>query len=657
MSTIQTLFALPRWQKRIIMLGTDIVLIPAAIWISFALRLSTWAPNLNEGKWLLLVAPLAAVIIFAKLGLYRSIIRFMGIKALQSVIIGVTLSTIVLWAIAELAHWQGIPRSIYLIYWGTALLLIGGSRYLMRRYYQLLNQHPNNQRSPILIYGAGQSGAQLATALEHSEHYKVIAFLDDNHSLHKSLIQGLTIHPPTQSEQLIEDHGIKHIFLAMPLISHHRKRQIIHSLEKLPVHVRTIPTMTELLSGQRSIDEVREIDIDELLGRDTVEPNKVLLSTCIKEHRVMVTGAGGSIGSELCRQIIRQQPTCIVLYELTEYALYQIEQELLEINRSENYQVPIIPVLGSVQDRKRLDDTLSNYTIDTLYHAAAYKHVPLVEHNPIEGIRNNTLGTYHTAQAALAHQVKHFVLISTDKAVRPTNVMGASKRMAELVLQGIATQSSSTCFSMVRFGNVLGSSGSVVPLFRKQIQQGGPITVTHPDIIRYFMTIPEAAQLVIQAGALAKGGEVFLLDMGEPVKIVDLARRMIHLKGLTVKDETNPNGDIAIQFSGLRPGEKLYEELLIDSDAETTSHPRIRRAQEDYLSWQQVQQIISVLQYACSQYDIATIYQTLFEHVKGFAPTHLPDGLKNSSANQSCISNSVTPSPAIPLTFKPITAH
>lgn len=628
-TSIQTLFALPRWQKRIIMLGTDLILLPLAIWISFALRLSTWTPKLNDGLWLMLAAPLVAIIIFTKLGLYRSIIRFMGVKALQSVVLGVTLSAITLWGIAELVNWKGIPQSIYPIYWGAALLLVGGSRYLMRRYYQLLNyQQLKQQRTPIIIYGAGQSGAQLASALEHSEHYQPVAFLDDNPSLHKSLIQGLPIHPPTHIEQLIEDCGVKHVFLAMPLITHTRKRQIIQSLELLPVHVRTIPTMTELLSGQRSIDEIREIDIDELLGREAVEPDQHLLSTCINDHHVMVTGAGGSIGSELCRQIIRQQPKSLVLYELTEYALYQIEQELIEINRSEGYDVPIIPVLGSVQDRQRLDDTLSTYKVETLYHAAAYKHVPLVEHNPIEGVRNNTLGTYHTAQAALAHKIKHFVLISTDKAVRPTNVMGASKRMAELVLQGIAEQSQNTCFSMVRFGNVLGSSGSVVPLFRKQIQQGGPITVTHPDIIRYFMTIPEAAQLVIQAGALAKGGEVFLLDMGEPVKIVDLARRMIHLKGLTVKDNANPQGDIAIEFSGLRPGEKLFEELLIDSDAQPTTHPRIRRAQEDYLSWSEIQKVINSLQYACSQRDIATLYQILLTHVNGFAPTHLPNELK-----------------------------
>ncbi|WP_020558618.1 polysaccharide biosynthesis protein [Thiofilum flexile] len=659
--SIYHLFTLPRWQKRIVMVTADLLILPLAIWISFALRLSTWTPTLNDGVWLMLIAPLVAFVIFTRLGLYRSIIRFMGVKALQSVVIGVTLSTIVLWVVATFAHWKGIPQSIYPIYWGTALLVIGGSRYLMRRYYQLLNSRQHQQqRAAVLIYGAGQSGAQLAAALEHNEYYRAVAFVDDNPSLHKSLIQGLSIYAPEQTARLIEQYAIKHIFLAMPLIAHTRKRQIIQSLESLPVHVRTIPSMTELLSGQRSIDEIREIDIDELLGREAVAPNQALLSVCIQNHHVMVTGAGGSIGSELCRQILRQQPSSLVLYELSEYALYQIEQELLEINRSEGLNIPVIPVLGSVQDRQRLDETIKNNQIQTLYHAAAYKHVPLVEHNPIEGIRNNTLGTYHTAQAALAHQVKHFVLISTDKAVRPTNVMGASKRMAELVLQGISEQTQHTCFSMVRFGNVLGSSGSVVPLFRKQIQQGGPITVTHPDIIRYFMTIPEAAQLVIQAGALAQGGEVFLLDMGEPVKIVDLARRMIHLKGLSVKNETNPYGDIAIEFSGLRPGEKLYEELLIDDHAQPTQHPRIRQAHEDYLTWPQIQQVISTLQYACSQRDLLTIYQLLLQHVNGFKPTHLPDYLAPLASHTLPTSNSHTNTspPRIPsLSFTPLSAN
>ena len=371
--SLHTLFSLPRWQKRIIMIGADLLILPFAIWISFALRLSTWTPRLNDGVWLMLIAPLVAFVIFTKLGLYRSIIRFMGVKALQSVIIGVTLSTLVLWVIATLANWKGIPQSIYPIYWGTALLLIGGSRYLMRRYYQLLNSRQHQQqRAPVIIYGAGQSGAQLASALEHSEHYRAVAFLDDNTSLHKSLIQGLSIHSPSHALRLIESYGVKHIFLAMPLIVHTRKRHIIQSLEPLPVHVRTIPTMTELLSGQRSIDEIREIDIDELLGREAVAPNQELLTICIKNHHIMVTGAGGSIGSELCRQILRQQPSSLVLYELSEYALYQIEHELLEMNRSEGLDIPIVPVLGSVQDRQRLDETIKANQIQTLYHAAAY---------------------------------------------------------------------------------------------------------------------------------------------------------------------------------------------------------------------------------------------------------------------------------------------
>lgn len=490
------------------------------------------------------------------------------------------------------------------------------------------------KKIPTLIYGAGDCGKQLVESLDHHHHYQAIAFIDDNKLLHDTIIHNLPVYNPSEVSYLISKYGIKQILLAMPSISPLRQQHIIQELLVYNISILSVPSMDALLFGKKSLDEITASEVAQLINRSKVIPNGQLMRQCIHHHHVMVTGAGGSIGSELCRQIIRQQPSSIVLYELSEYALYQIEHELLEISRSEGLTIPITPVLGSVQDRQRLDETIKTHHIQTLYHAAAYKHVPLVEHNPIEGIRNNTLGTYHTAQAALAHKVKHFVLISTDKAVRPTNVMGASKRMAELVLQGISEQSQYTQFSMVRFGNVLGSSGSVVPLFRKQIQQGGPITVTHPDIIRYFMTIPEAAQLVIQAGALAKGGEVFLLDMGEPVKIVDLARRMIHLKGLSVKDETNPYGDIAIEFSGLRPGEKLYEELLIDDNAQATQHPRIRQAHEDYLAWPKIQQVIDSLQYACSQRDLHTIYQLLLQHVNGFKPTHLPAELSLPASNE-----------------------
>ena len=615
---------LQRWQKRLLMMLFDFALLPVIVWASFALRLGTWNPPLNDGIWMLLIAPLITVPIFIRLGLYRAVVRFIGgQQAVMAVLKGVTLSTLIMATIAILATWKGIPRSIFPIYWGTAFLFIGGSRYFVRLLYA---RHFHRQQKKqiikhILIYGAGESGIQLANALSRNQDYRAVAYLDDNPTLKKAIIQGLQVYSPSALEKLIEDFDIQQVFLAMPSISKARKSEILKTLEPFPVHVLTVPSMSELISGEQQIDALREIGIDELLGRDPVSPDQELLSICIRERAVLVTGAGGSIGSELCRQILRQDPSCLVLFETSEYALYQIEQKLHQQVQREKLPLAttqIIPVLGSVQDQGRLRETFQEHNIDTVYHAAAYKHVPLVEHNPLQGILNNTFGTLQAALAAKLTGVRHFVLISTDKAVRPTNVMGASKRMAELVLQGIALEPSKTIFSMVRFGNVLGSSGSVVPLFRGQIQRGGPVTVTHPDIIRYFMTIPEAAQLVIQAGAMAKGGEVFLLDMGEPVKITDLARRMVHLSGLTIRDELHPEGDIEIQFSGLRPGEKLYEELLIDSQADKTSHPKIYHAHEDCLDWLELTSILDQLETACEQRDTETVQDILETIVQGY---------------------------------------
>jgi FlaA1/EpsC-like NDP-sugar epimerase len=415
----------------------------------------------------------------------------------------------------------------------------------------------------------------------------------------------------------------------MPSVELSQRREILHKLEHLPIHVRTIPDMADLVSGS-SIEELREIEIDDLLGRAPVAPNQALLSSSITGKRVMVTGAGGSIGSELCRQIIRQSPIKLVLFEISEFALYQIERELIELCRHEQLTLEIVPVLGSVQNQLRIAEALQEHEVQTVYHAAAYKHVPLVERNPVEGLQNNALGTYRTALAAYEAKVERFVLISTDKAVRPTNVMGASKRMAELALQALAQLPGSTVFCMVRFGNVLGSSGSVVPLFRKQLKAGGPITITHPDIIRYFMTIPEAAQLVIQAGAMSKGGEVFLLDMGKPVKIVDLAKRMIRLSGLQQKTEAHPQGDIALEYTGLRPGEKLYEELLIEGDVSPTLHPRIFHAHEEKVSWDEYQEILDNLTTACNRRDVEYIYTMLRTYVSGFK---LDDGKRGQVVN------------------------
>lgn len=631
------LFGLERWQKRLIIISLDCLLIPLSIWISFALRYGTWEPKLADGVWMIIFAPIITLPLFAKLGLYRAIIRFIGgQQAVMSVLGGVSLSVLILSLMSLLGGWQGIPRSVYPIYWGTAFLLIGGSRYFIRLIYT--RSYLRTEKTHVVIYGAGDAGIQLANALARHHEYRIVAYIDDNPTINKAIIQGLQVYKPTDLPDLIERFSVGQVFLALPSISKARKKEILQNLEPLPVHVLTIPSMSELISGERNISDLREIEVDELLGRDIIDPDYELLTTCIKDHTVMVTGAGGSIGSELCRQILRIKPRKLILYEASEFALYNIENELLKTINSEKLDFEsknIIPVLGSVQNQARLEEIMQRYRVNTLYHAAAYKHVPLVEANPLEGIRNNTFGTLYTALAARNAQVRHFVLISTDKAVRPTNVMGASKRIAELVLQALAEQPSRTIFSMVRFGNVLGSSGSVVPLFRKQIKEGGPLTVTHPDIIRYFMTIPEAAQLVIQAGALAKGGEVFLLDMGEPVKIIDLARRMIHLSGYTIKDEQNSTGNIEIKFTGLRPGEKLYEELLIDSKADKTPHPKIFKAHEALISWPSLELKLKELDSNCSKRDLYKLQKLIEELVSGFKGVLVHDATEKIIIDQA----------------------
>ena len=617
-NSYSAIFHLPRWQKRLLMLGADSILLMTAVWLAFAMRLGTWHPSLQDGVWLFILAPLISIPVFVKFGLYRAVIRYISGQAMLAALQAVLLSTLLLLFTTWLTEAKGISRSFFPIYAGTAFLLIGGSRYLVRRYYRyVLNE--TLTKIPVAIYGAGESGRQLASVLVRSPTYAPILYLDDDVNLQNSIVHGMKVYHPQELPDLIPRYAIKQVLLAMPSASITRRREIIDQLEPLPIHVKTIPSLTDLVSGNSSIDNLQEIDIEELLGRVPVMPDEKLLSANIRYKHVMVTGAGGSIGSELCRQIIRLQPAKVVLFESSEFALYQIERELQEFMQHDHLDIPIIPVLGSVQDRQRVEETLRQYRVQTLYHAAAYKHVPMVECNPIEGIRNNTFGTYYTAQAALNTGVERFVLISTDKAVRPPNVMGASKRLCELVLQGFSQISNKTTFCMVRFGNVLGSSGSVVPLFRRQIREGGPITVTHPDIIRFFMTIPEAAQLVIQAGAMAKGGEVFLLDMGEPVRILDLAKRMIHLSGLQVKNEQNPNGDISVEFSGLRPGEKLYEELLIDSDAEKTAHPRIFKANENCLLWPELEKMLETLQQACEQRNLPQVYSILSDHVQGYS--------------------------------------
>lgn len=615
-------FELSRFKKRIISLVIDTILIITSFFFAYWTRLGEITAFDNHQIWFALIGTLIVTLIaFVKLGLYRAVLRYISFKALAMIAIGALISSISLVLFSFFID-SFIPRTVPLIYFSYVFLLCGGVRMLVRYYIGLLLDKDNDS---VLIYGAGSNGRQLAVMLKHSYRYRIRGFIDDNVKLHGSYLLGNKIFSPNDISRLVQKYNVKVILLAIPSASRSKRKAIIDSLIPLKIKVQTIPDMEEILQGNAKIDELREVHIEDLLGREPVLPNKDLLQKNILRKSVMVTGAGGSIGSELCRQIILNEPNALILFELSEFSLYSIHQELLEIAKKNNItNTKIYPVLGNVQDIERLDRVLSHFGVDTIYHAAAYKHVPLVEYNVIEGVKNNVFGTYNVARCAAEHNVKSFVLISTDKAVRPTNVMGASKRMAELCLQALSEQlnSSQTCFSMVRFGNVLGSSGSVIPLFRKQILKGGPITITHPDIIRYFMTIPEAAQLVIQAGAMAKGGDVFILDMGEPVKIVDLAKNLIQLSGLSVKDENNPKGDIEITYTGLRPGEKLYEELLIGGDnVRKTTHPRIMTAEEVYLPFEQLSEVLSELENSCKDANYMAIRQTLLNAPTGFNPT------------------------------------
>jgi len=497
-------------------------------------------------------------------------------------------------------------------------LLCGGARLLTREF---ISRNTGGKKQCVIIYGAGESGRQLVNLLRQGNEFNPVAFVDDDERLFRSVVNGLTVYRSANLLKLVKRKQVSKVLLAMPSATRSERKQIISSLVELSIDVKSIPSFDDIVNGTASIDQLSDVPIEDLLGRDAVPAKTTLLSANITHKVVMVTGAGGSIGAELCGQIIQQSPRCLILFELSEFALYKIEKELSELATTLGLVVEIVPLLGSVQKRSRLHTVLDCFKVQTLYHAAAYKHVPLVEYNVIEGVRNNIFGTYYTALAAIEAQVESFVLISTDKAVRPTNIMGATKRMAELTLQSLADIQSGTRFCMVRFGNVLGSSGSVVPLFKRQIAEGSYVTITHPDIIRYFMTIPEAAQLVIQAGAMGKGGDVFVLDMGEPVKIVDLATNLIKLSGLDVKSEKNPYGDIEIRFTGLRPGEKLFEELLIGDNVEKTEHERIMTAQEDFLPYNQYELILQKLAQACDKFDHQRIREILLETPTGYNPT------------------------------------
>ncbi len=608
---------LPRGTKRSVLILLDTALLPLALFAAFMLRDGQVWPNIQGMTWLFVAAPVTAIPLFIRFGLYRAIVRYMGTKAVYTIVKGVSFATVALIALAALSN-TDVAWSVFGIYWALAVVYIGGSRLMLQDLFQVRQKSKLN-REQVTIYGAGSAGAQLANGLFSSHEFIVVAFVDDKKELQGSFIHGIPVHAPKELNHLIGELSISQILLAIPSAPRNVRRKILEKLEPLPVHIKTIPGTADLIGQHVEISDIREVDIEDLLGRDSIPPHKNLLGACIKGKSVMVTGAGGSIGSELCRQIIKLNPTRLVLFEKSEFNLYKIEQELQKQNNASS-PVNIIPILGSITHQKRVETVLREFQVNTVYHAAAYKHVPLVEQNPIEGIRNNVFGTLAIAKAAKSCKIETFILISTDKAVRPTNVMGATKRIAELILQGLARQQNITTFCMVRFGNVLASSGSVVPLFRSQIAYGGPITVTHPDINRYFMTIPEASQLVLQAGALAKGGDVFVLDMGEPVKILDLAMKMINLSGLSVKDDGNANGDIEITFTGLRPGEKLYEELLTDDNAQKTQHELIMRAEEMELPWPVLKEILNKLDTACHQADIPTVRKLLKNAVTGYRP-------------------------------------
>jgi len=612
---LEKLIELPRNIKQTFLLLMDMVFVTGAMWGAVVLRLGDTTFYLGTVEIFCAVfTVLFSAIIFLRLGLYRAVIRFMGQQAIWAVITAVSYSTLLLGALIFFSQAE-VPRSMPLYYWAISLLLIGGTRLAVRAYYQAKLRSMSEK---VIIYGAGESGRQLLTALHHGDQYRAVVFVDDDPSLHHSVINGLQVARAMDIGRLILEHDITQILLAIPSALPERRKEIINSLVGLPVYVRTVPKINELVAGLASVNQIQDIELDELLGRDPVPPHPELMDRCITGKIVMVTGAGGSIGSELCRQILRSRPQELLLLDSSEYVLYNIERELKDLAGKLDIPVEVIALLGSVQDQRRLESVYRTFAVQTVYHAAAYKHVPMVEYNVAEGVANNVFGTWFAAEAARKAAVETFVLVSTDKAVRPTNIMGASKRFAEMILQGMAQQKSGTRFCMVRFGNVLGSSGSVVPLFREQINTGGPVTVTHPDVSRYFMSIAEAAQLVLQASAMGTGGDVFVLNMGEPVRIVDLARRMIRLSGYEMDHDTHIGEHIEIQFTGLRPGEKLHEELLLGTNVEGTGHPMIMRAEEECLPYEQMHSHLTDLLKYCDQMDCANITSVLNSAVSGF---------------------------------------
>ena len=612
---------LPRMTKRIVAVMVDMSLCVLTVWLAYYMRLGEFVTLSGNALIATVVSMGLCLFTFIVFGLYRAIFRYSDWPALLTVVRAVSVYGLLYSAIFTAIGLNEVPRTVGIIQPILLLLFVGASRALARiwlgdRYQNILKRA---SRPKVLVYGAGRTGRQLAAAMANSYEMQVVGFLDDDERLSGNVLNGQPIYNPFDLESVVASNSISAVLLAMPSISRKRRNEILGQIRSAQVSVRTLPSFSDLAEGKVKVSDLRELDIDDLLGREPVAPTHSLLTKNITEKIVLVTGAGGSIGSELCRQILAVKPQTLLLIEQSEYALYEIHQELEE--KSLDTEINIIPILASVQNQDRMHEIMSTWRPHTVYHAAAYKHVPLVEHNPAEGVKNNVFGTLKTAKAAIDNGVQDFVLVSTDKAVRPTNIMGASKRLAEMVLQALAATKVSTNFVMVRFGNVLGSSGSVVPKFRQQIKDGGPITLTHLDITRYFMTIPEAAQLVIQAGAMASGGDVCVLDMGQPVKIIDLARRMIQLSGLTVQDVESPDGDIAIEVTGLRPGEKLYEELLIGNNPTPTAHSRIMKSHEAFIELAELEVKLASLEAELNINDAAKVRQLLQQIVLDYSPT------------------------------------
>ena len=622
---------IPSSIKLLLALSYDLTALTLAFILAYLMRLGADGLSLSYAELAVYVATSAtALLLFYFFGIYHSVVRYFNASSSLKIIVLLVATTTVFY-LSGTVFGAFVPRSVPLVFLVLSGLSIAGARAAIGL---ILAKHWFDEKEGVVIYGATGTGQQLANALACGKTYQPLAFIDEKKRYLGRSVLGLKVHSPGNISSLLKKHGQFKLLIAVSKSDPLRMKEIIASLEPYALELLAIPSMSDIVSGKKAIDELREISIDELLGRQPVTPIPELLTANIQDKVVMVSGAGGSIGKELCRQIIQQGPKKLVLLDVSEAFLYEINQELSEALVESDTNIGLVPLIGNVQNGMLMTRIFRQHQVNTIYHAAAYKHVPMVENNVIAGITNNVMGTYEIAQAAVFCEVETFVLISTDKAVRPTNVMGATKRLAELVLQGLAQKGQHTRFVMVRFGNVLGSSGSVVPLFKKQIKQGGPITVTHPDIIRYFMTIPEAAQLVIQAGAMGLGGDVFVLDMGKPVKIVDLAYKMTHMMGLTVMDEENPLGDIAIKYSGLRPGEKLYEELLIDDHAKPTSHKRILTANERSCSWLEISTILNQLTEAMEAEDVAKIRQLLMDAPLGYQPTQ-SDGAKQRQETEN----------------------